>query len=133
YKKHQRPEIASIDQFDHDERHKRHAQKRQLIGSSKDLGELHTGPLLERAADFVAAAREPLDGVDGRFRIAAGSRPVLASKRCDSDGRLPSGRSSSMRSMRCMGKKTTAGVNGSLSFTITAKSSKDASSIPLRL
>src|SRR5579864_2447817 len=35
--------------------------------------------------------------------------------------------------MRCIGKKTTAGVNGSPSLTITARSSKEASSAPLRL
>ena len=64
---------------------------------------------------------------------AAGCSPVLAKKRWESDGRLPSGRSSSTRSMRCMGKKTTAGVKGSPSRTITARSSNKASSAPLRL
>ena len=35
--------------------------------------------------------------------------------------------------MRCIGKNTTAGVKGSPSFTITVRSSKEASSAPLRL
>src|SRR5258708_22521394 len=35
--------------------------------------------------------------------------------------------------MRCMGKKTTAGVKGSPLFTIKIRSSNEASSAPLRL
>ena len=68
-----------------------------------------------------------------KARAAAGSRPVLLRKRCERDGNVPSGRSSSTRSMRCMGKKTTAGVKGSPSRTITVRSSKEASSTPLKL
>ena len=65
--------------------------------------------------------------------MVAGSEPVLAEKRCASEGRFPSGRSSSTRSIRCMGKKTIAGLNDSPSFTITTRSSKEANSMPLRL
>jgi hypothetical protein len=65
--------------------------------------------------------------------MVAGSQPVLVEKRCESEGRFPSGRSSSTRSIRCMGKKTTAGLNDSPSFTISTRSSKDANSTPLRL
>lgn len=65
--------------------------------------------------------------------MVAGSDPVLAEKRCASEGRFPSGRSSSTRSIRCMGKKTTAGLNDSPSFTMSTRSSKDANSTPLRL
>jgi len=62
---------------------------------------------------------------------ADGSSPVLAKKRWESEDRLPSGRSSTTRSIRCMGKKTTAGVNGSPSLAIAAISSNEASSTPL--
>ena len=65
--------------------------------------------------------------------MVAGSDPVLAEKRCASEGRFPSGRSSSTRSIRCMGKKTIAGLNDSPFFTITTRSSKEANSMPLRL
>ena len=65
--------------------------------------------------------------------MVAGSDPVLAEKRCESEGRFPSGRSSSTRSIRCMGKKTIAGLNDSPSFTMSTRSSKDANSTPLRL
>ena len=63
----------------------------------------------------------------------AGSNPVLPVKRCESDGIFPSGRSSSMRSTRCMGKNTTPSENGSPSFTIATRSSKDANSMPRKL
>lgn len=65
--------------------------------------------------------------------MVAGSSPVLAEKRCESEGKFPSGTSSSIRSMRCIGKKTTAGLNDSPSFTISTRSSKEASSTPLML
>src|SRR5580765_3910191 len=121
-KKNKRPEIVPIDQMDDDERNKDHPQEGQLIGSSEDVRELHAGSLEGIGIESARGAR-----------ATEGSRPVLEKKRCDSEGKVPSARSSSTRSMRCIGKKTTAGVNGSPSRTITARSSNDASSAPLRL
>ena len=68
-----------------------------------------------------------------RMSTDAGPRPVLLAKRCDSEGMLPSGRSSSMRSTRCIGTKTTPGENGSPSLTRDTRSSNEASSTPQRL
>src|SRR5208283_362907 len=113
----QRPEITAFHQVNDDEGNKDHSQQSELVGRRKDLGEPHAGSL---------GAREGASA-------PSGCSPVLAKKRCESDGRFPSGKSSSTRSMRCMGKKTTAGVKGSPSFTITVRSSKEASSAPLRL
>src|SRR6516164_10993565 len=108
--------------MDDDEWDEDHPQKSELIGSSEDLRNFHAG-------SFAGCGRESWWGA----RATAGSKPVLARKRCESEGRVPSGRSSSTRSMRCMGKNTTAGVKGSPSRTMTVRSSKDASSAPLRL
>src|SRR5450755_796816 len=117
----ERPEISPFDQMDHNERNENHSQQGQLVGRGEDLGKLHAGSF--EAGDEETASDNTADG----------SSPVLAKKRCEREGRLPSGRSSSTRSMRCMGKNTTAGVKGSPSRTITARSSKEASSAPLRL
>src|SRR5215472_11313254 len=108
--------------MDDDERDEDHPQKSKLIGSGEDLRKLHAGAFEECGLEsWWGASASP------------GSKPVLARKRCESEGRVPSGRSSSTRTMRCMGKKTTAGVKGSPSRTMTVRSSKDASSAPLRL
>ena len=50
------------------------------------------------------------DGTDENAR--PGPVRSCSVKRWESEGDVPSGRSSSMRSMRCMGKKTTAGDDG---------------------
>src|SRR5438270_3508752 len=118
HKNHQRPTIMSIHQMDDNKRHKNHSQQGELVGRGKNLRELHARSL------ELSVCCAPIP------RTAEGSRRVFDWKRCESDGRLPSGRSSSTRSMRCMGKNTTAGVNGSPSRTITVRSSKDASSAP---
>src|SRR4051812_13349500 len=110
--------------MDHDEGNEDHPQQRELIGCGKDLGEFHAGSLGACNED----ALRPAGG-----SAAMGSRPVFARKRCESDGKLPSGGSRSTRSIRCMGKNTIAGVKGSPSRTMTVRSSKEASSAPLRL
>src|SRR5271165_2752827 len=124
----QSPEVTPFHQVNDDERNKDHAQQGELVGGRENLGEPHARSL--GAHDAVPG--NSWDALD-RASAADGSSPVLARKRCESEGRFPSGRSSSTRSMRCMGKKTTAGVNGSPSFTITARSSNEASSAPLKL
>src|SRR5271165_1737839 len=124
----QSPEVTPFHQVNDDERNKDHAQQGELVGGRENLGEPHARSL--GAHDAVPG--NSWDALD-RASAADGRRPVLEKKRCESEGRFPSGRSSSTRSMRCMGKKTTAGVNGSPSFTITVRSSNEASSAPLRL
>src|SRR5579859_4722 len=114
-----------------DERHEDHPQEGELVGGGEDLRELHARSLKSCEADCEPSGALP----ESRPGVSAteGSSPVLARKRWEREGRLPSGRSSSTRSMRCMGKKTTAGVNGSPSRTMTVRSSNDASSAPLKL
>src|SRR2546430_15005418 len=102
--------------IDNNERQKHHAQERELVRSSEQLGELHCWSSVIR----------------WRENTETGSRPVLAAKRWESEGILPSGRSSSIRSIRCVGKKTTPGETCSPSFTIETRSSNEASSIPHR-
>src|ERR1700692_4690923 len=134
HEKNERPKIAALDQFNHNKRNENHAQQGELVRRSEDFRQFHAGSSSAGSAAHEAVAGgcfSPL--ASGMHRIATGSRPVFAENRCESEGRFPSGRSSSMRSIRCIGKKTTAGVNDSPSFTITTKSSKDASSIPLML
>src|SRR5580700_6185934 len=111
--------------MNHNERNENHPQKSELVGSGEDLRKLHA---LSLAGCGVASLGSPRGA-----RAPDGSSPVLARKRWERDGRLPSGRSSSTRSMRCIGKKTTAGVKGSPSLTIKVRSSKEANSAPLRL
>src|SRR5579871_324468 len=124
----QRPEIVPVHQMNHHKWDEDHAQKGELIGSGEDLRELQVRSL----EAWVCGGASP-DTCCGALSAVAGSSPVLAKNRCEREGKLPSGRSSSTRSMRCMGKNTTAGVKGSPSFTITVRSSKEASSTPLRL
>src|SRR5438309_1025013 len=123
----QRQQIMPVYEMDHDEGNENHPQQSELVGSREDLRELHAGS--SEASELCRLLASTLEGV----RAWDGSSPVLEKNRCEREGRLPSGRSSSTRSRRCMGKKTTAGVNGSPSRTITARSSKEASSAPLRL
>src|SRR5437660_9197557 len=103
-------------EIDDDERQKHHSQQRELVRSSQQLGELHWR---SSAAWW-------------RANTATGCRPGLLAKRWESEEILPSGRSSSIRSMRCVGKKTTPGETCSPSFTIETRSSNEASSIPHR-
>src|ERR1700722_17222416 len=134
HKKRERPKIAALHQLDHNKRNENHPQQGELVRRSEDLRQFHAGSSSAGSAAHEEVAEgffSPL--ASGTPRIATGSSPVLAANRCESEGRFPSGRSSSIRSIRCIGKNTTAGVNDSPSFTITTKSSKDASSIPLML
>src|SRR5206468_4792784 len=103
-------------EIDDDERQKHHSQQRELVRSSQQLGELHWR---SSAAWW-------------RANTASGSSPVLVAKRWESEEILPSGRSSSIRSMRCVGKKTTPGEICSPSFTIETRSSNEANSMPHR-
>src|ERR1700722_9248798 len=131
----QRPQISPLDQMDHDEGNKNHAQQRELVGRREELREPHARSFAvcegERPSASEAASWSGRRGFGAS--ATEGSSPVFATKRCDREGRLPSGESSSTRSMRCMGKKTTAGVKGSPFFTSNVRSSKEASSAPLRL
>src|SRR5262249_55385490 len=117
----QRSAVVAIDQADHDEGQEQHAQQRELIRGAQKLRELHPRPRAARTSG------------ESERNMVAGSRPVLAVKRWESEGMLPSGRSSSMRSTRCMGKKTTPSEKGSPSFTRTTRSSNEANSMPRRL
>src|ERR1700689_4314288 len=132
----ERPEIAALHQVNHDERNENHPQKSELVGSGEYLGKLHARSSEacdpERGTSLAFSCNFSCGNVRGASAVD-GSSLVLAKKRWESEGRLPSGRSSSTRSMRCMGKNTTAGVKGSPSRTMTVRSSNDASSAPLRL
>src|SRR5580704_508940 len=103
YEHYQCPKIAPLHQMNHDERNKNHPQQSELVGSGEELRRLHAPSFaacdLESSSLPLCCSR--LEGAS----TAEGSSPVLAKKRWESDGRLPSGRSSSTRSMRCMGKK----------------------------
>ena len=103
-------------EIDNNERQKHHAQERELVRSSEQLGELHCWSSVIR----------------WRENTETGSKPVLAAKRWESEGIFPSGKSSSIRSIRCVGKKTTPGETCSPSFTIETKSSNEANSMPQR-
>src|SRR5208337_2169012 len=121
----QRPFEVVLDQIDDDERQENHAQQRELVGRGQDLPEVHRSfspPACPRAL-----SRNSLT------RSGAGSWPVFWAKRWASERMFPSGRSSSIRSTRCMGKKTTPEVKGSPLLTCEARSSKDATSTPRRL
>src|SRR6266849_543673 len=117
----QRPFVIVLEQIDDNERQEDHPQQRELIGRGQDLPEIH------RFFSPPAPARNSLT------RSGAGSSPVFCAKRWASERRLPSGRSSSIRSTRCMGKKTTPEVKGSPLLICEARSSKDATSTPRRL
>src|SRR5271157_4005997 len=122
---HQRPFEIVLDQIDDDEGQENHAQQRELVGRGQDLPEVHRSfspPACPRAL-----SRNSLT------RSGAGSWPVFWAKRWASERMFPSGRSSSIRSTRCMGKKTTPEVKGSPLLTCEARSSKDATSTPRRL
>src|ERR1700726_4506462 len=104
--------------MNHDEWNKNHPQQCELVGCGKDLREFHARPFGARDPELrpssLAFSGSTFDGASA----AEGCKPVLAKKRCEREGRLPSGKSSSTRSMRCIGKNTTAGVKGSPSRTI---------------
>src|SRR6267143_5631666 len=121
----QRPFEIVLDHIDDDERQENHPQQRELVGRGQDLAKVHR--CFSPTALPAALPRNSLT------RIGAGSCPVFSAKRWASERRFPSGRSSSMRSMRCMGKKTTPEVKGSPFLTCEARSSNDATSTPRRL
>src|ERR1700727_2568955 len=127
----QSPQITAIDKVNHDERNQNHPQQRQLIRSRKNLREPHTGSFVDCGWETSWGSLPAVFGVGAR--AMEGSSPVFVRNRWERGGSPPSGRSSSTRSIRCMGKKTTAGVNGSPSLTITVRSSNDASAAPLKL
>src|ERR1700733_13540869 len=129
----QRPQISALDQMDHDEGNENHAQQRELVWRREDLGILHgVCPIARKRIPRTFLIGGASITVDGKNHIEA-RRPVVANRRSASDGTRPQRKSSSMRSTRCMGKKTIAGVQGSPSFTMAARSSKDARSTPHKL
>src|SRR5271165_1825934 len=117
----ERPLEVVLHQIDDDERQKDHAQQRELVGRGQHLAEIHR-------AGSPAAGSE-----NSPTRMGTGSWPVFSAKRCARDWMLPSGRSSSMRSMRCIGKNTTPEVNGSPALIWATRSSNEARSTPRRL
>src|SRR5215472_6650416 len=117
HKQAQRQQIVAIDQPDQDEGQEQHAEHRELVWCSEQLRDLHARSCV--ASRLVSKL--------------AGSSPVFAVKRCEREGMLPSGRSSSMRSSRCMGKNTTPREKASPSLTRATRSSNDASSMPRKL
>ena len=126
----------ALDQVDHDEGNENHAQQRELVGSGQDLGKFHEVRPALWASTFIAPRAFFISTsclIEGGRNQFAAWRPVVAKRRSDNDGTPPLRRSSSMRSTRCMGKKTTAGVQDSPSRTIAARSSRDARSTPQRL
>src|SRR5271167_3762821 len=114
-----------FDEIDDDEGQKDHPQQRELIRSGENLPKVHR---FDSPPDL-----SPWLPRNSLTRSGAGSRPVFSAKRWARESRLPSGRSSSMRSMRCMGKKTTPEVKGSPFLTCEARSSKEETSTPRRL
>src|SRR6185437_653517 len=117
YKKAERPLIVSAQQAEHDEGKKDHAQQRELIGNVKELCEFHS--------------RSPAAAASPNRRT--GSRPVCTRNRSHNEGRPPACTSSSMRSTRCMGKKSVVGVKGSPALSMAAESSNDSRSMPRTL
>src|SRR5260370_1666754 len=114
----QRPFEIVLNHIDDDERQEDHPQQRELVGRGQDLPEVHRyfSPPALPAAVPVALPRNSLT------RIGAGSCPVFSAKRWASERRSPSGRSSSIRSIRCMWKKTTAEGTGSPFLTSEVRS-----------
>src|SRR5208282_387051 len=115
-----------LDQIDDDEGQENHAQERELVGRSQDLPVVHRS-FSPWEGSPPALARNSLT------RSGAGSCPVFCAKRWASERMLPSGRSSSILSTRCMGKKTTPEVKGSPLLICEARSSKEATSTLRRL
>src|SRR5208282_910290 len=120
----ERPFEIVLDQIDDDKRQEDHAQERELVGRGQKLAVVHR---YYSPPAFPPLLRNSLTS------SGAGSCPVFCAKRWASESRSPSGRSSSMRSTRCMGKKTTPEVKGSPALICEARSSKDATSTPRRL
>src|SRR5208337_2431741 len=121
----QRPFEIVLDQIDDDERQENHPQHRELVGRGQNLPEVHRS--FSPPAPLATLPRNSLT------RRGAGSSPVFCAKRWASERRFPSGRSNSIRSTRCMGKKTTPEVKGSPLLICEARSSKDATSTPRML
>src|SRR4029077_8894529 len=105
----QRPFEIVLDHIDDDEREEDHAQQCELVGRGQDLPEGHRY-FSPTALPVALAAALPRNSLT---KIGAGSCPVVSARRWASERRFPSGRSSTIRSMRCMGKKTTPEVKGS--------------------
>src|ERR1700747_3348644 len=121
----ERPFEIVLDHIDDDERQDNHPQQRELVGGGQDLPEVHR--CLSPPALAPTLPRSSLTRSD------AGSCPVFCAKRWASERMFPSGRSSSIRSTRCMGKKTTPEVKGSPFLICEARLSKEAISTPRRL
>src|SRR5581483_10753868 len=107
-----RPFELIIEHVHDDERHENEPHQRELVGSSP----------------------EPRDHRrDSPVRNSAASWPHFILNRSSIDGTSPLRSSSSMRSMRCIGKKTADAVTLSPSRTWRTKSSKESSPMPRRL
>src|SRR4051812_38369358 len=100
--------------MNNDEGQEHHAQQGKLVGSGQQVLESHWLP----------------PSAWNCLRAVAALRPVRSANLCDREGTSPSGRSSSIRSTLCMGKKTIPGESAPPSFSTAMASSKEASSIP---
>src|SRR5947209_16518720 len=83
-----------VHQVDDNERQKQHAQQRELIGRSQELGNFHSPVPFDDSS-----LASPISAV-------AGDTPVLDSNRCDNDGIESLDTSNSTRSTRCMGRNS---------------------------
>src|SRR5919204_2378919 len=114
---------ATVKNCDDDERNKKQPQQGEEVGSAANLANHEPASVAARS-------------VTPPFSPATNSencRPVFQRKRSESEGMSPLRASSSMRSTRCMGKKTAPGLTGSPNFTWRAKSSREFRSMPRTL
>src|SRR5580698_10880430 len=98
HKNHQRPKIVPLHKMDHDEGNKNHPQQGELVGRGEQLRKLQRRPpWLEE----FGRPRLVLEIVcSAGASDAAACSPVLARNRCEREGSVPTGKSSSTRSMR---------------------------------
>ena len=75
YKDDQSPEIASLDQMNHDERDENHPQQSELVGCCKDVGELQAG--LSPVCDSEPGSVRPLANRSMLLRPSAGSAAII--------------------------------------------------------
>src|SRR5208283_156237 len=134
-----------LDQIDDDEGQKYHPQQGELIGRGEDLAQVHrdSPPAGSASESFTSWSGPSAACSSSAFPVAvgrnsltsmgAGSSPVFCAKRWASDGSVPSGRSSSRRSMRCMGKNIAPAAKGSPSRIWAMKVSKEERSTPRML
>src|SRR5271156_4920114 len=130
----QRPFEIVLDQIDDDEWQEDHPQQGELVGRGEDLPQVHRS-FSPPDSSRKRSPREsrPVWPRNSLTRSGAGSCPVFSAKRWASERMFPSGRSSSIRSTRCIGKNTTPEVKGSPFLICEARLSKDETSTPRRL